>query len=77
MNIVHGRRGLPLIKSGGLGDVAGVLPAALGRLGADGRLMMPYYKDRDSRLKQKAFDNVAGPAMLDCDQCLHVRALRV
>jgi starch synthase len=34
----------PLLKTGGLADVAGALPAALHRLGVDVRLLIPAYK---------------------------------
>ena len=34
----------PFSKTGGLADVAGSLPAALGRLGAEAALIVPYYK---------------------------------
>jgi starch synthase len=34
----------PLVKTGGLADVAGALPAALNRLGLDVRLMLPLYR---------------------------------
>ena len=34
---------MPLVKTGGLADVAGALPAALRRIGADVRLLLPGY----------------------------------
>ncbi|MCG8508342.1 MAG: glycogen synthase GlgA [Rhodospirillales bacterium] len=34
----------PVVKTGGLGDVAGALPLALSRLGADVRVLLPAYR---------------------------------
>ena len=34
----------PWVKTGGLGDVAAALPAALRRAGHDIRVLMPYYQ---------------------------------
>ncbi|MES3035418.1 MAG: glycogen synthase GlgA [Gemmatimonadota bacterium] len=39
----------PLIKTGGLADVAGALPAALRAIGHDVRVVMPYYRQLRDR----------------------------
>jgi len=43
----------PLIKTGGLADVSGALPAALHRLGVDVRLLLPGYPQVMDGLKNK------------------------
>jgi starch synthase len=50
--ILHGPKVLyaasemaPLVKTGGLAEVAGSLPAALNELGCDVRVVLPYYSD--------------------------------
>jgi len=44
----------PLVKTGGLADVSGALPAALGRLGVSVRTMLPGYPAVMARLPKKA-----------------------
>lgn len=43
---------LPLIKTGGLGEVAGALPKALNELGCDARVMLPLYADIPETFKK-------------------------
>lgn len=40
----------PIIKVGGLGDVAGSLPKALARLGVDIRVVVPKYQEIDTKI---------------------------
>jgi starch synthase len=44
----------PLVKTGGLADVTGALPAALARSGVHVRTMLPAYPDVKARLQKKA-----------------------
>lgn len=62
---------VPYVKVGGLGDVAGALPAALRRQGADVRLVMPRYGTIDPgrwKLQQK-LGNFAVPMDWRTEQC--------
>jgi starch synthase len=43
----------PLVKTGGLADVAGALPAALGHAGVDVRLLMPGYPEAMDKVEGK------------------------
>ena len=43
----------PLVKTGGLADVAGALPAALTRAGIDVRLLLPAYPEALDAIKRK------------------------
>jgi len=59
----------PLIKTGGLADVAGALPEALAREGCPVRVLMPAYPGLDSKLRDStellAFDDLfGGPARI-------------
>ena len=42
---------LPFVKTGGLADVAGALPAQLCRDGADARIVLPFYKPVKEKYK--------------------------
>lgn len=44
----------PLVKTGGLGDVAGALPRALARLGYDVRVLLPAYPALDGLAREEA-----------------------
>ncbi|OGS81158.1 MAG: starch synthase [Gallionellales bacterium GWA2_55_18] len=54
----------PLIKTGGLGDVSGALPAALRAIGVDVRVLLPGYRQVIAQLAQYKtlafFDNLPG-----------------
>lgn len=54
----------PLIKTGGLGDVSGALPAALRAIGVDVRVLLPGYRQVIAQLAQHkvvaVFDNLPG-----------------
>ena len=44
MKVVHvASEAVPYVKTGGLGDVMGSLPAALRSLGVDSLLVVPFY----------------------------------
>ncbi|MGE3476908.1 MAG: glycogen synthase GlgA [Rhodospirillaceae bacterium] len=53
----------PLAKTGGLGDVAGALPAALTRLGVDARIMLPAYDGVLQTLADAGAAVTPGPAL--------------
>lgn len=53
----------PLIKTGGLADVAGALPAALAELGEDVRLMLPAYYRTAEKLTHKRFVTEIGTVL--------------
>ena len=48
----------PYAKTGGLADVIGALPSALNKLGADARVILPYYK----KIKDKKIADYIGYA---------------
>lgn len=58
-----------MAKTGGLGDVAAALPAALARNGVDIRLMMPAYPSALGQVRglavERHFDNLAGFGAVD------------
>ncbi|MEE8404587.1 MAG: glycogen/starch synthase, partial [candidate division Zixibacteria bacterium] len=47
--LIVGSEMSPLVKTGGLGDVLGSLPAALHKLGNDVRMFLPYYRTIDKQ----------------------------
>ena len=51
----------PLVKTGGLGDVAGALPAALRDLGIDCRVVMPAYRGVKQRVDTHATSTAVEP----------------
>lgn len=54
----------PLVKVGGLGDVAGSLPPAISKLGIDIRLAIPWYPEIDTRKWQIRQENGYGVTVL-------------
>ena len=54
MNILFtASEALPYAASGGLADVVGSLPKAIGRAGHDCRIVLPLYKGIKPELKEK------------------------
>ncbi len=66
----------PLAKTGGLGDVAGALPAALTKLGADARIMLPAYDGVLRTLMRADMAVTPGPALQNVLGRFSVRLLR-
>ncbi|WP_274650415.1 glycogen synthase GlgA [Paenibacillus humicola] len=59
MNILFAAsEAVPLVKTGGLADVAGALPAALGGRGADARVILPKYGSIPPELAER-FETIA------------------
>ena len=50
----------PFVKTGGLGDVAGSLPAALNEKGVDARVILPLYNciPQEYKDKMKYIDHI-------------------
>ena len=73
----------PLVKTGGLADVAGALPLALGELGDDVRVILPAYRGVIERVSDRSIvgtieDLFGGPATVIsgvCDNGLQVLLL--
>lgn len=62
MKVVHAAAELyPLVKTGGLADVVGALPAALLRAGADARVIVPGYPAMLAALRDSATVAELGP----------------
>ena len=61
----------PLIKTGGLADVAGALPAALSAHGVDMRVLLPGYQQVMAKLRNPVplirFDDLLGVTVDDGD----------
>jgi len=55
---------VPLIKTGGLADVAGSLPVALRALGDDARIALPAYPDARRKLEAETVASIPGGAIL-------------
>jgi starch synthase len=65
---------VPMIKVGGLGDVAGALPKACNTLGHDMRIMIPQYSNLETKLKLNSImtglkiDSPAGEQAVELNQ---------
>jgi starch synthase len=71
---------VPFVKTGGLADVVGALPGALGKVGAEARVLLPRYGslalDVDGFEKAAAFDDLfGGPATVLAGRAAGVNVL--